>query len=152
MKLHEKLAALRKRAGLSQMELAERMETTRQAVSKWETGTALPSTENLRSLCWHYHVTMDFMVDEGRDLTELDSAPMQEPARPQAKDKVPKQAETEEEKPKKKQMWVLVAVIVVALAVGIGVIMGQKEKAIPLEEFPVESLDPDSEIILPFTW
>ena len=83
---------------------------------------------------------------------ELDSAPMQEPARPQAKDKVPKQAETEEEKPKKKQMWVLVAVIVVALAVGIGVIMGQKEKAIPLEEFPVESLDPDSEIILPFTW
>ena len=54
-------------------------------------------------------------MDEGRDLTELDSAPMQEPARPQAKDKVPKQADTEEEKPKKKQTWVLVAVIVVAL-------------------------------------
>ena len=40
MKLYEKLAALRKRAGLSQMELAERMETTRQAVSKREDGVS----------------------------------------------------------------------------------------------------------------
>ena len=47
MKLEEKLASLRKRQGLSQQDLADALEVSRQTVSKWETGVTAPSTENL---------------------------------------------------------------------------------------------------------
>ena len=42
MKLSEKIIRLRKGRGLSQEELAERLGVSRQAVSRWESGTALP--------------------------------------------------------------------------------------------------------------
>lgn len=41
MTLADKIILLRKRQGLSQEELAERMDVTRQAVSKWESGGSL---------------------------------------------------------------------------------------------------------------
>ena len=50
MELQEKLNILRKQHKLTQMELANELEVTRQAVSKWEQGTAFPSTENLIQL------------------------------------------------------------------------------------------------------
>lgn len=48
MKLEEKLISLRKEKGLSQMKLAEMMNVSRQAISRWEVGTAVPSTDNLK--------------------------------------------------------------------------------------------------------
>ena len=82
MRLHEKLTALRKRAGLSQTDLAEQVDTIRQAVSKWETGAAAPSMENLRTLCRIYQVTMDQLTDDGQDLAEPEdqSQPEEGPA------------------------------------------------------------------------
>ncbi len=50
MKLPEKILYCRKRAGLSQEALAERLGVSRQAVSKWETGEALPETGKLAAL------------------------------------------------------------------------------------------------------
>ena len=50
MKLEEKLVSLRKAKGLSQMKLAEKMNVSRQAISRWETGAAIPSSENLKYL------------------------------------------------------------------------------------------------------
>ena len=47
MKLSEKIVQLRKEQGLSQEELAERLGLSRQAVSRWESGTALPDAGNL---------------------------------------------------------------------------------------------------------
>ena len=47
MKLEEKLISLRKEKGLSQMKLAEMMNVSRQAISRWEVGAAVPSTDNL---------------------------------------------------------------------------------------------------------
>ena len=46
MKLEEKLVYLRKEKRLSQMKLAEMMNVSRQAVSRWETGVAVPSIDN----------------------------------------------------------------------------------------------------------
>lgn len=40
MKLSEKIVQLRKSQGLSQEELAEKLDLSRQAVSRWESGTA----------------------------------------------------------------------------------------------------------------
>jgi len=42
MKLDEKLIYLRKKKGLTQLELAEAVNVSRQAVSKWESGGAMP--------------------------------------------------------------------------------------------------------------
>ena len=50
----QRLARLRKEAGFSQEELAEKLGVSRQAVSKWETGKADPSTTNLIELAKLY--------------------------------------------------------------------------------------------------
>lgn len=50
MKLADKLVCLRKKQGLSQLKLAEIMNVSRQAISRWETGIAVPSAENLKYL------------------------------------------------------------------------------------------------------
>ncbi len=65
MKLQDKLYQLRKSNGLSQMELAEAINVSRQAISKWETGTALPTIENFLSLSKLYGVSVDYLVDDG---------------------------------------------------------------------------------------
>lgn len=50
MKLEEKLVALRKEKGLTQLKMAEMMNVSRQAVSRWEAGASIPSTDNLKYL------------------------------------------------------------------------------------------------------
>lgn len=66
MKLEEKLAYLRKEQGLTQLELAEAVHVTRQAVSRWEVGTSVPTTENLACLSRLYGVSVDDLLN-GRE-------------------------------------------------------------------------------------
>lgn len=63
MELMETLQFYRKRQGLSQMELAEALDVSRQTVSKWETGAALPSAENLLALSRLYDVSTDALLN-----------------------------------------------------------------------------------------
>ncbi len=65
MVLSEKLAALRKEHGYSQLYVAERLNVSRQAISRWEVGSSVPSTENLLELSRLYGVSLDELV--GRD-------------------------------------------------------------------------------------
>ena len=62
MKLGEKIAAQRRKLGLSQEELAARLNVTRQAVSKWETGTSTPELETLVALAKTFGVTTDYLL------------------------------------------------------------------------------------------
>lgn len=64
MKLEEKLVQLRKEKGLSQMAVANALEVSRQAISRWEIGTAIPSTDNLRKLAELYEVNVDALLKE----------------------------------------------------------------------------------------
>lgn len=68
-KLHfgKRISALRRRAGLSQAELAEKLGVTSQAVSKWECGNAVPDIDILLELSHLYRVTINGML-EGPDL------------------------------------------------------------------------------------
>ena len=52
MKLDEKLVALRKERRLTQAKLAEALNVSRQAISRWELGESMPSTENLKYLVY----------------------------------------------------------------------------------------------------
>lgn len=64
MTLSEKLQNLRKAAGFSQEALAERLNVTRQAVSKWETGEGKPDIDNLLPLAKLLGTTVDYMLDD----------------------------------------------------------------------------------------
>ena len=62
MELRKKLSQLRKEKGLTQLELAEMLNVSRQAVSRWEVGSAVPTVDNLVSLSEVYGVPLDDLV------------------------------------------------------------------------------------------
>ena len=59
----ERLYKLRKKSGLSQEELADKLGVSRQAVSKWERAEASPDTDNLILLSKLYNVTLDELLN-----------------------------------------------------------------------------------------
>lgn len=63
MQLPEKLTYLRKQKGLTQSNLAETLNVSRQAISRWEVGTAVPSTDNLKVLSDLYDVSIDYLLN-----------------------------------------------------------------------------------------
>jgi len=68
------LMQLRKKAGLSQEELADKLGVSRQAVSKWECAESSPDTDNLIALSKIYGVTLDELVNG----TDSEQAPKAE--------------------------------------------------------------------------
>ena len=64
MALSEKLYELRKKDGLSQEQLAERLGVSRQAVSKWESGKAVPESDTLISISEYFDVSLDYLMKE----------------------------------------------------------------------------------------
>ena len=62
MELKEKLAELRSRSGLSQQDVAEALEVSRQAVSRWETGAAVPGRDSLLALSRLFGVSVEELV------------------------------------------------------------------------------------------
>lgn len=79
MTLPERLIKLRKAAGLSQEEVADRLELTRQTVSKWETGQSSPDLDKVLPLCNLYNVTPDELLHDGGS-EEADEVKAQENA------------------------------------------------------------------------
>ena len=64
MKLNDKIYYLRKRAGMSQEELASTVGVSRQAVSKWETGESSPDINKLLALSKTFDVTTDWLLSD----------------------------------------------------------------------------------------
>lgn len=80
MILAEKIIRLRKKNGWSQEELAEKMQVSRQAVSKWEGAQSVPDLEKILLLSKLFGVTTDYLLkDEMEDeefTDEVDAAPV----------------------------------------------------------------------------
>ena len=64
MKLSDKITTLRKSNGWSQEDLAEQLNVSRQAISRWENGTALPDANNILQLSKLFNVTTDYLLNE----------------------------------------------------------------------------------------
>lgn len=64
----EKLKSARKRAGLTQEQLAEQLLVSRQAITKWESGKGLPDIENLKQLSKRLDVRIDYLLDSGEPM------------------------------------------------------------------------------------
>lgn len=73
MKFGDNLRKLRKLKKLSQEELAEKMQVSRQSVSKWETSESYPEMNNILELCkiFHCHIN-DLVNDNIIDINSLD--------------------------------------------------------------------------------
>lgn len=135
MKLPEKLISLRKQNRLSQLELAEKLDVSRQAVSKWEVGTAVPSTENLRCLSKLYHVQLEYLLDESKEAPPPISSTEQE------EKKFPKSGIQQTRKP-----WIrrLVIAVITLLLVGCTFLYrdSQKNDDMAINEIPGEKVIP----------
>ena len=80
MTFGEKLQRLRRREGLSQEQLAASLGVSRQAVSKWELGEAVPGTENVVEISRLFRVSTDDLLLAERDLPPAAPPPAGEQA------------------------------------------------------------------------
>lgn len=64
MKFYEKLIILRKKALLSQEELAEKLDVTRQTISKWELGQSKPDIDKLQMMSKLFEVDVNTLTNE----------------------------------------------------------------------------------------
>ena len=64
MKLSDKLIEIRKGKGWSQEDFAEKMDVSRQAISRWENGTALPDAQNILRISKLFNVTADYLLND----------------------------------------------------------------------------------------
>ncbi len=141
MRLEEKLTVLRKESGYTQLDLAEKVRVSRQAISKWETGRALPSAENLKYLSELFGVSVDYLLND--DMTEEPKPKEQEPApEPQTEEAVI----PEKEKGKPVRWKYITALLLAVLLLGllIGVFVGKySERHISIGDIPGEEVESD---------
>ena len=134
MKLADKLVYLRKKQGLSQLKLAEMMNVSRQAISRWETGIAVPSAENLKYLGNLYNVSLDYLFNN--DVDEMEE-----------KEKAPEEiAEIsnngKKHSKKRKTKWVIIlCFVLLAVAIYIFLSVGAGSKTTRIKELPNEEVD-----------
>ena len=127
MELSKKLKHLRKQKGLSQLELAEKLQVSRQAASGWEAGSSRPSTENLKCLGALYDVPLEYLLN--------DDAP--EPIHTDLEPNKEKSASDNKAKKKSRSIAMVltaIGIVVVVLCV-IAILFGNKgEEPIPMEK------------------
>lgn len=123
MILEEKLISLRKEKGLSQMKLAEMMNVSRQAISRWEVGAAVPSTDNLKFLGNLYGVSLEYLLHDDAPKPNQNETPMQ------------KRIIEKQESRRKTVFVVLMAVLAVAVIVlSVMLLVEQPKKPISMRE------------------
>ena len=131
----EKLVRLRQEKGLSQLQLAEEINVSRQAISRWEVGLAVPSREKLKALSELYHVSMDYLLSDK-----------------EAED-VQKVSEPEDEAKEKSSNHLrvgLIACVVVILLIVVGAMLlhlhntHEPQNEVPISEMETEEDDAES--------
>lgn len=70
MKFGDKLILLRKKNGLSQEELAEKLGVSRQSVSKWESNNTYPETDKIVQICNIFNCSMDDLIND--NITDIE--------------------------------------------------------------------------------
>lgn len=73
MNFAEKLLNLRTQYGYSQEALAEKLNVSRQAISKWELGTTLPETDKVITISNFFEVSTDYLLKDNIQLNNNES-------------------------------------------------------------------------------
>lgn len=74
MSLGNSLFQARKKCGLSQEEVAEKLGVSRQTISKWETDETLPDIQQSKRLAVLYHLSLDELIDFDMGIQEVQQA------------------------------------------------------------------------------
>ena len=123
MDLSEKLIVLRKERGWSQEDFAEKLEVSRQAISRWENGTTLPDAQNILRISKLFNVTADYLLNDGyereSDMLTADSATEEDAHLP---------------KKKKQSRWYLIPAICGILLIAYFAVEAVKPENTPAEE------------------
>lgn len=136
MTLDKKLARLRKKAGLSQAEVSEELDVSRQAVTKWETGQSRPSTENLQFLSKLYNIPLEYLLD---DTVEILNSVQTAVAK---NDQFCGADEREKSSDKKKKFWIIGTCVVLILLALVAIFHIREEKRnTPVGDMAVEEED-----------
>ena len=128
MSLAEKLVSLRKQKGLTQMELAGELHVSRQAISRWEVGDAMPGMDKLKLLSELYEVSVDFLLND--NLTESSEC------RQDQKNSIV-EIESSKKTVKYKIFVICIAIIVLVIAVLAGTLVPRsrdQDQVVPMEE------------------
>lgn len=130
MPFHDILARERKARGLSQEALAAKVQVSRQAVSKWETGDAMPDLPKLLALADALGMSLDALC--GREAPGEGETPPGPPRMPQ--------------RPAKRSRWLWLALcILLAVCLTAGGVWWNwsQRNVVPAEDAPVESALPE---------
>lgn len=71
MKLGERLFNYRRKKGLSQEDVASKLNVTRQTISKWETDQTLPDIDKIESICELFDITTDELLKGKKNETNI---------------------------------------------------------------------------------
>lgn len=144
MSLATKLVTLRKQKGLTQTELAERLNVSRQAISRWEVGAATPSIDSLKVLSEIYDISVDYLLnDDATDFSKNTDAFNEDGC----------QKSDEESRSKRNICYMPIVLALALLFAAFFVIprLGQNEEQItPIENMVSEEEDNQSTIVFSF--
>ena len=139
MTISEKITNLRKEKNLSQEALAEALGVSRQSVSKWESGTALPDTDKIVAMSELFGVSTDYLLKNDAVATEpvTYNPPENPPENPAEKNTVePERNDDMSPKKKKKKkgkalkiIALVLALVILAAAIGIPSYFGSFREA-----------------------
>ncbi len=145
MDLAKKLVYLRKEKGMTQLKLAETLNLSRQAISRWEVGEATPSTENLKSLSDLYGVPLEYLLnDDKQELERKADSPTEE-----------RNINSQTHRHNWKMMAVLAVIVLGLLAVlliHIATLEEHRENKISMLEIEGEEIETESERDFDLEW
>ena len=123
MPLADKIIELRKKQGWSQIDLADRLDVSRQSVSKWEMAQAVPELDKIIKMSELFAVTTDYLLKDDAPKPDPEPQPAPGPERgPEPETGPAPGPETPpdpvpEKRRRKKWPWVLAGCLVLAMAV-----------------------------------
>ncbi len=151
MKLNDKLICLREKAGLSQLTLAERLNVSRQTISKWEGGIVSPTRNNLKAIAEVYGVSMDWLCDDSDEPyvnPQLTSSPPTVSTETEKKQAIHATNAT--------LRWIigLIALLIVLVSIVLYLLVSEQTKSKPIDTLPTKTIDPEETPVdhFGFTW
>ncbi|MEQ3232369.1 helix-turn-helix domain-containing protein [Fusicatenibacter saccharivorans] len=106
MEFHNKLYHLRKQKGLSQEELANRLNVSRQTISKWEVGDSTPDMEKLIAISDMFQISLDELV-----MDKVQTQTGETPSKAEIVNELKEKVLTDENKKKAKKVLKIAAII-----------------------------------------
>ncbi len=120
----KRLTALRKQRGFSQEQLAEKLNVSRQAVSKWERAEAQPDISNLSALSKLYGITIDELINGKAEQEEVQPTPSSDMEESGEDDPAAEEETAAESTDPHIKLYVYIGIVVLVIVTIVYLVMG----------------------------